>query len=287
MARELAKESDEPADVLILEPVYFDRAAHSHVVDVAAALRRQMAAAAGSPSLVILDTTLIGPHCDLEALLQSPLDPSLPLPMLVRLSSGLKLDQAGLELANVGIVGLYRRKDEAPGSADPAGKLRKMRTLTGGGLGFDAIGALQAPWFLDRDFALGYSGSVLENNALLAHRLAEIDGLFSLISHPSLAPHQVCAAAAPYCLLQLQEDTVVNYRALEGVILREAERRHLRFDRGGSFGFRGHRYEAILPEAGEITPFLRVALGAREGWSRDGIVDMLCDIAGAGSLDAF
>ena len=56
--------------------------------------------------------------------------------------------------------------------------------------------------------------------------------------------------------------------------------------KGGSFGFRGHRYEAILPEAGEITPFLRVALGARKGWSRDGVVTLLEEIARAPSIEA-
>ena len=33
--------------------------------------------------------------------------------------------------------------------------------------------------------------------------------------------------------------------------------------------------------------FLRVALGARKGWSRDGIIELLCEIAQAKSLDAF
>ena len=33
--------------------------------------------------------------------------------------------------------------------------------------------------------------------------------------------------------------------------------------------------------------FLRVALGARKGWSKDGIIALLCEIARAKSLDAF
>jgi hypothetical protein len=106
-----------------------------------------------------------------------------------------------------------------------------------------------------------------------------VDGLFAQVSHPSLGVHDDGTGGAPYCLVQLADDRPENYQALEQLIAREAKARNLRFDKGGSFGFRGHRYEAILPEAGEITPFFRIALGARGGWSRDGIIEMLCEVA--------
>jgi hypothetical protein len=284
MIRELAKNGDDHADVLILEPVYFDRAAQAHRLDMTAALKRHCATAEGCPSLVIVDSTLVGPCFDLDPLLPQQLNCSEAGHILVRMSSGLKLDQAGLELANVGLVSVYRRADQDL-VIDPAEKLRKARTLTGAGLGFDALGVLEAPWFLDRDHARAYAEAVFENNAELAQRLSEVDGLFSQVSHPSLGADS--GAAAPFVLIQLEEDAPENYRKLEELIAREAKARNLRFDKGGSFGFRGHRYEAILPQAGEITPFLRVALGARKGWSRDGIIDLLCEIAGAKSLDTF
>ena len=286
MARELPMEGDDHADVLILEPVYFDRAAQVHRPDLAEALRRHCASAEGCPSLVIIDATLIGPCFDLDPRVTEALNCGEPSPLVVRMSSGLKLDQAGLELANVGIVSLYRREGEVF-ALDPAEKLRKARTLTGGGLGFDAIGTLEAPWFLDRDMAWHYARTVFANNAMFAQRVSEAiadgGGLFSQISHPSLGD----AAYAPYCLLQLEDDEPETYLKLEHLLAHEARSRNLRFDKGGSFGFRSHRYEAILPEAGEITPFLRVALGARKGWSRDGIIELLCEIARTPSLDAF
>jgi hypothetical protein len=286
MARELPKLGTDTADVLILEPVYFDRAAQVHIVDFQAALRAHCASAEGCPSLVIADTTLMGPCFDLDLMLTGDMGCLEPPPLVARLSSGLKLDQAGLELANVGIVSLYRHESQGF-TIDPAEKLKKARVLTGAGLGFDAISTLEAPWFLDRAFGRSYAETVFENNALLAARLAETPldsgGLFSQISHPSLG---VGDAQAPFVLLQLHEDSPENYRRLEDFIAREAKARQIRFDKGGSFGFRGHRYEAILPEAGEITPFLRVAMGARKGWSRDGIISLLCEIAAAKSLAA-
>ena len=288
MIRELPKNGDDHADVLILEPVYFDRAAQVHRLDMAAALQRHCATAEGCPSLVIVDSTLVGPCFDLDPLLPKQLGCAQAGHLLVRMGSGLKLDQAGLELANVGMVSLYRQDDPVP-AIDPAEKLRKARTLTGAGLGFDAVGALQAPWFLDRLQARRYAEAVFENNALLARRLsegvAETGGLFSQVSHPSLGADR--GAEAPLVLIQLEDDSPENYQRLEQLIARETKARDLRFDKGGSFGFRGHRYEAILPQAGEITPFLRVALGARAGWSRDGIIDLLCEIAQAKSVDSF
>ncbi|HVT51526.1 MAG TPA: hypothetical protein VHE77_08165 [Dongiaceae bacterium] len=281
MARELPKLGSDAADVLIVEPVFFDRAAQVHMVDVQAALHAHCASAEGCPPLVVVDTTLNGPCFELERLLPAAADCPAP-PLVARLSSGLKLDQAGLELANVGIVSLYRH-DSQTFAIDPVEKLKRARVLTGAGLGFDAIGTLEAPWFLDRGFARSYAEAVFENNARLAQRLTEFDGLFSQISHPSLAAED---AQAPFVLLQLHEDSPENYRRLEEVIARKAQARHIRFDKGGSFGFRGHRYEAILPEAGEITPFLRVALGARKGWSRDGVVALLSEIAQARSIVA-
>jgi hypothetical protein len=280
MARELSKSGTDAADVLIIEPVYFDRAAQVHRVDVQTALQAHCASAEGCPSLVVVDTTLAGPCFDLGRLLPKEMGCLEPPPLVVRLASGLKLDQAGLELANVGIVSLYRHEKQTF-AIDPVEKLKKARVLTGAGLGFDAIGTLQAPWFLDRDVARAHAGAVFENNALLAQRLAEIDGLFSQVSHPALGAN---GADAPFVLLQLHEDSPENYRRLEAILAREAKARHIRFDKGGSFGFRGHRYEAILPEAGEITPFLRVALGARKGWSRDGAIALLEEIARARSV---
>ncbi len=284
MARELPKHGEDHADVLILEPVYFDRAAQAHRLDMTAALKRHCATAEGCPSLVIVDSTLVGPCFDLDPLLPQQLTCSEAGHLLVRMSSGLKLDQAGLELANVGLVSLYRREDQGF-AIDPAEKLKKARVLTGAGLGFDSLGALQAPWFLDREHARGYAEAVFENNAELAQRLSAVDGLFSQVSHPSLGADS--GAAAPFVLIQLEEDAPENYQKLERLIAGEAKARDLRFDKGGSFGFRGHRYEAILPQAGEITPFLRVALGARKGWSKDGIIELLCEIGRAKALDGF
>ena len=66
---------------------------------------------------------------------------------------------------------------------------------------------------------------------------------------------------------------------LDKEIAAEALRRRLNFARGGSFGFRAHRYEIVKPETGEA-PFLRIALGRRGGWSCEGVIAMIAEMAG-------
>lgn len=46
--------------------------------------------------------------------------------------------------------------------------------------------------------------------------------------------------------------------AAKRAIVVEASRRRILFDRGGSFGFRGHRFELIKPET-DTSPFLHSA----------------------------
>ena len=73
-------------------------------------------------------------------------------------------------------------------------------------------------------------------------------------------------------------DTRAAYDALDQEIASEAQRRRLNLARGGSFGFRGHRYEIVKPETGE-PPFLRIALGRRGGFSCEGVIAMIGEIA--------
>jgi len=94
------------------------------------------------------------------------------------------------------------------------------------------------------------------------------------------------AFGAPYSAYRLKDHNVASYDVLEQHLTREAERRDLQFELGGSFGFRGHRFEVVRPETGE-EPFLRVALGCRAGWSCDEIVALMTEVARASSVAEF
>ena len=190
---------------------------------------------------------------------------------VMRLVSGLKLLQQGLELANVGIVSVFARDAARAGAI--ADGLKRCRTLTGAGLRFVDALALEAPFFLDRAATRTYADRVFAHNACLARAVMAQNRLFRPIGDTELG-----GASAPYCAFELRTGNSVGaLERLAGHIEREAAARGLLIQRGGSFGFRGHRYEVIEPETGQ-PPFLRVALGARDDQSCRGVIDLVANV---------
>jgi hypothetical protein len=247
--------ADEAADIVIAEPVWCD-GGFSCTDAIPAAGR-----------VLVLDTTMAGPSYDLRPHLQQA-----QCPLVIAYSSGLKLDQAGLELANVGIVRIYARDDVD----DVEAALRRIRALIGAALSLDEMSALSAPWFLDRAYADRYAAAIFDHNRALAAAIGKQSPLFAPHCHPSLSNQ---GADAPFCALQLNEPSPSAYRALLARIAGECERRGLLLARGGSFGFRGHRVELIEPEPGQGETFLRIALGWRDGWSCRGLRELLGELA--------
>lgn len=256
------------AKIVIYEPVHCTPEGLAQVDADRAMLSR-----AGNPlreaKVVICDTTLCRERFDLQDILDA-VKGHIPAALVVLFRSGLKLDQAGLELANVGIVTVLDNGDPDSGAARGFAKeLRHIRTLTGSGLRFEDINALSAPWFLGPDSHL-YADRVFANNARLAEAFRERGDL--ILSHPGRAdPGKV----APFCLLQLPQADGEAHRQMETRIENEARRRGILLQRGGSFGFRGHRYQAIVPAEGR--PFIRLALGARHDASAARIIEMIND----------
>jgi len=212
---------------------------------------------------LILDITMAGPTHDLAPYLHH-------CPLVIAYRSGLKLDQAGLELAGVGIVRVLARD----GIEDVGAELRQLRGLAGSGLTLDELSALSAPWFMDRAYAERYTAAIFANNRALAAAIGTRSPVFGARCHPALADP---AAEAPFCALALNKPSPQAYRALESRVVQECKRRGLLVVKGGSFGFRGHRFELIEPEQGQT--FLRVALGWRDGWSRAGLCELFGELA--------
>lgn len=253
------------ADVILDEPICCDGQFHS--IDTSKLLE-------ASPHAVVFDTTLLGRDDSIERYLAAL--PSDSRQIVLRVTSCHKLLQGGFELANTGIVSVYAIED----AANFGESLRKVRTLTGAGLSYVDSLALEAPWFLDAGYADEYVRGIFENNGRLARAVASaVSGSiarFAPISHPALD-----GGAAPYCVFQLRDASPEDYDSLEREIEKQAKKRRLLLAHGGSFGFRGHRFEIVRPETGE-PPFLRIALGRRSGWSCEGIIAMLAEMAAGG-----
>jgi hypothetical protein len=192
---------------------------------------------------------------------------------VIRLMSGLKLLQQGLEFANVGIVSVFARTVER--ATLLADGLKSCRTLMGAGLRFVDALALEAPFFLNRELTQAYADKVFAHNAALARAVMVENRFFKPFDEAEFP-------AAPFCAFELAAGNSVQ--ALETLADRidlYAAARGLLIERGGSFGFRGHRYEVIEPDAGK-PPFLRIALGARDDHSLEGLIELMAGLARRG-----
>lgn len=253
-------------DVLIGEPVHCDG---RFGISIPTRLPRARQA-------LLLDTTMVGLQVDIAPWLET-----LEGSFAAVFRSGLKLDQAGLELANVGIVQLFVRDGAKMQQSAMGAALESIRALTGGGLTLDELAALSAPWFLDRTYLEHYTGRVFANNAALARAIGTGSQLFEERSHPSLLSPD---AVAPFCAIRVREDDAAAQRRLLHRVESEIARRGLALANGGSFGFRGNRYELIEPEPQAGQPFLRVAMGYRGGPDRDRIIDLFRELAALPAL---
>lgn len=250
------------ADCIIIEPVACDGRFTTHdPVSIARGLT--------AGQTLVVDETLSAPSIQSPAFLHDTVAGGA---VVMRLISGLKLLQQGLELANVGIVSVFAR--DAGRAASLADGLKRCRTLTGAGLRFVDALALEAPFFLDRGLTQTYADRVFAHNASLSRAVAARNRVFKPLGDAGVA-----GAAAPYCAFELEAgNSVEALKALADHVEREAKARRLLIERGGSFGFRGHRYEVIEPETGE-PPFLRVALGARDDRSCRGVIELMAELA--------
>jgi hypothetical protein len=250
-ANRLPRQTSAPADIVIAEPVWCDGERFGSVDLADLALR---AKAEGTQAIVV-DSTLVGLDDDLKPLL-SALPPGMEV---FRLHSGLKLFQAGLELADVGIVSLY--------GSQQGEELRRIRTLHGTGLRFADIAALELPLFLNRAATRDYENAVFAHNAALAQAAEDNRALDARYPCP---PQR-----APFVIFRLPSAEACEH--LDERIADIAARRGLALEKGGSFGFRGHRFETVRPEG--KPPFLRVAMGARGGPSLQGILELFSGLA--------
>ena len=253
------------ADCIVVEPIACDGRIATH--DPA-----RIARGMKTDQTLIVDETLSPPVTRSQSLLSQAIVPGATV---IRLVSGLKLLQQGLELANVGIVSLFNR--DARQTAALADDLKRCRTLTGAGLRYVDALALEAPFFLDPAATVAYAERVFDHNGELARAVMAHNRLFKPLAEARLD------GGAPYCAFELEADAGPQaLHALAGRIEHEAGARGFLFERGGSFGFRGHRYDVIEPETGD-PPFLRVALGARDDHSRKGIIEMMAHVGRAGA----
>lgn len=98
-------------------------------------------------------------------------------------------------------------------------------------------------------------------------------GIFKKIAHPSLIS-DLAWAVSPFVVFHLHEDTLENHGFLLGVVSYEAKKSQISLAMGSSFGFRSHRFEVIIPNLSEGKGLFKVAMGYREGPSKEFIIKL-------------
>ncbi|MFF2652677.1 hypothetical protein [Streptomyces sp. NPDC058045] len=272
-------------DLLHIEPARYNW--DLDTMDVRDFLARWRAHRTGNTRCLVFDTTLSSFTWPTRSVLNGLRD-GRPL-LVVEVRSGLKLDQQGLELANLGVVSVHSCDEDAgtPTAAQFADYLRMGRAVTGTSVPMDSAAAIDVPLVLDAQLTRRHAGQVFLNNQRLARALAEEDGLFSAIGHPSLAAASAAARGgsapvlthAPFVVCRLAEDEVAHHGFLLAVAREEAARLGILLNWGSSFGFRGHRCETILPRLKDRKGLFKIAMGARSGPSSLATVDLFRKLA--------
>jgi len=275
--------------VLFIEPVSYDW--DMEVLD----LKRLVASLnkrTRPPEMIVIDTTIVGHTFPMQSFLNALPDPAPPV--VVQISSGLKLDQEGLELSNAGLFTLFC-KDDSKAAETVQRFLKRLsgnRKINGTNLSSFEIAALDAPWFMNRKRFVEHSQAIFRNNEKLARALspvvASVGGIFERVSHPSLSDAaDLPWAVAPFVVFHFREafDHDQTHVRITETLLKHSSRDGLSFfGTGMSFGFRSHRFEIIKPETilhpkGTAKGLLKVAMGSRNGPMASAVTELLTNLA--------
>lgn len=275
---------DTRADVVVIEPVRYDWDLHTvDFIELTAAWVKQ-----GAPWSVVVDPSLTPGAWPKQQLLASLTGTGTAT--VIEARSALKLDQVGLELANAGAVVVHRNDLLTTTVSDPD-TLRNARSVLGAALPPRSASALDNSFFLNPTWRRTHVAMVARNNEAFARSFSDERGLFETVAHPSNRRRGIdevegSVRIAPFTVLRLEDDDLLGYRLLLGVIRAETERRGVDLQFGASFGFRSHRHETIVPRRRDLRCLLKVALGARGGPAMDGVIDLFRDLHTLGSMDA-
>jgi hypothetical protein len=226
------------------------------------------------PPILVIDTTLCH-GCVAQRDLVDTLKTVAPVVLEVR--SGIKLDQIGFELANVGII---EWNDHSQESRTPRLKeiLSACRVAIGATLTWTDSCALSPQFIFDTRAVSTYSRAVFATNRALYKAIQPDRRLFEEVVYPG------DPWVSPFVLFKLRVGGDAAYRRLAYLISQEQAHRGLQWRMSGSFGFRSARYETILPneqtraqEAPEGV--LKVAAGCYEGAQFQAIVELLNELA--------
>lgn len=268
-------------DLIVLEPVAAKL--ELEVFDLDGFVTAWKKRTSKRPATILVDTSLLGGAFSMAEFCERL--SFAPPALIVEVRSGLKLDQQGLELANVGLMNLWvpDQPEFVEQLDDIVHGLQISRTTLGTGLSHNEVAALQAPLFLDAGLLQSHTDAVFAANRAFAHTvnaaLRPDTGLFARVFHPSLDVNAKQPwAQAPFVTIRYRPDDDSARAFLSNVLDYESHQRKLCFWPASSFGFRSHRYEMGYARGIKFNT-LRVAMGARQGPSFQGVLTLFEELA--------
>lgn len=267
-------------DILIVEPVRYN-----WELDVTepSALVSALRDPRTSPTVLVVDKTL-SPTWPTRSLMRALSAGGGPQ-VVFEVRSGLKLDQQGLEIANLGVVEVFVRDGGEANADRVTDMLLLARTTTGTGLSRAALVSLDTPFLLDRSWRERHGGAVLMQNAWFANRAADFEGgIIQEVVHPSLrgAP----GGHAPFVVMKVATDDLGDHGLLLAAMRELLGEKDAAVAHGSSFGFRGTRYETIIPRAADAVGLFKVAVGSRSGPSLGALIDVMRHLSAFPSFTA-
>lgn len=264
-------EMDDP-DIIFLESVIYDLSLSTEFAD-----SRFLSNFRIPPKIVIIDSTLTPEAWGINDFLRQA--KIVGIDTVIDLRSAVKLDQAGLELVNVGVAEIYYLQ-ESTLFYHFEDRLRERRAITGRSLNLFSLACLDYSFILNPKYLYEHEALIAANNARLATNLYPKmhSGIFKKLHFPGIevGKMKIC----PFSIIEVNEPTTIDDLSLiASVISWEAKRRHTSLTYGGSFGFIFPRFDIIVPDKRINSGFIKVSMGSCWGESGDRIMGIFQELS--------
>lgn len=239
------------------------------------------------PRIIIIDTTLTGnlwPVNQFLDLLSQNTDG--PITVIV-CRSGLKLDQRGMEITNLGICSIYTTNEKKfiPNNKELKETLKLVRNSTGASVPYSTEIALSSNYLFSEDSTAHHTKAVLQNNLILANRLYS-GGIFNKVFHPSLSAKKYSFNHCPFIMIHLDDNSIEAHEKFLSIIVSRLKSEKINAQMGSSFGFCGHRFESFVPRVKDNIAYFKIAMGARIGSGTDNFIKFMEDISAYDSVNS-
>ncbi|WP_194749048.1 PLP-dependent transferase [Staphylococcus chromogenes] len=209
---------------------------------------------------VVTDTTLHGENSIIESWIKNSLKDNNFL-FFIDIKSGLKLNQLGLELSNLGIVNIYSNSKRYNVLLSLADSLKSVRVITGSNLSFFELCLLDSNFLGNSDYIKNYQEKIFENNSFFANNLNE-GGFIKKIVFPRDSNINLLT---PFLFIHLYNND--DYENIMNYVKESFEKKGMFPPIGNSFGFRETRLELIETKDEIPIKVIKIACGTYKGAS--------------------